>query len=97
MTNEQAIANEIMRRNVADHKAESPEAARIRRATVCSRCQYQSSEQKAYGTCEYLAIEGHIRPCAPCKCVETGVFKEGKPIARRKDLSLRTNNRIFLP
>lgn len=51
-----------------------------RKREVCKNCFYLriSSGPKDYivrGTCDYMLIEGHMRPCSPLECVEKGVFR----------------------
>ena len=84
----------IIRQNVRDHLLEDPKAAQERRRDVCNKCIYRPAASHWSGsTCEYLRMTGHIRPCAPSKCVEMGVFVQGKT-KRRNDLSMRSERRI---
>lgn len=58
----------------------------------CSKCFYFSknssgggkSDYASLGTCDYISIEGKMRPCNPLHCRELGVFK-----AKQRDRSKR--------
>ena len=82
-------------KKISDHMAEDPKAAAERREKVCAVCKHYSSENKSYASCEYLRNTGYMRPCAPCRCVEMGIFDPGEKKQVRKDLTLRAKNRIF--
>lgn len=72
ITAEQAEANKLMARLVAENKLESEEDAKVRRKEICETCDYWSE----YGMCDYLLREGHIRPCVGRECVEKGFYKK---------------------
>lgn len=65
---------------------ETLEEMRERKQRVCSKCAYYlGGEHGLMGTCNYLLITEHKRPCLPTECVEKGVFKaiKGKRVHRR--------------
>ena len=82
----------ILERDVKIFKAEDAIDARERRKNVCGKCVYRAYELKnsnttaiVYGNaCNYILVEGHIRPCAPSNCVKEKVFVKGDRITKPK-------------
>lgn len=53
----------------------------------CKKCRYFSknnAQSTTYGTCEYIAIEGHSRGCLPTECTTKGIFKESTGVKKRR-------------
>lgn len=88
---------ELMMRKVLDNREETPEEAKIRRELVCKTCIYRQAKSYVLSTCEYMTVNRRQRPCAPCKCVEMGVYKPGKRAAVPSQISLQSEKKIFIP
>lgn len=88
----------ILARDAKIFKAEDVMDARERRKNVCKKCVYRTFELNntnsnaiVYGnTCNYLFVEGHIRPCAPSNCVDAGIFIKGDRITKSKKVTKTT-------
>ena len=88
----------ILKRDVKIFKAEDVMDARERRKNVCKKCVYRAFELNnnnsnaiVYGnTCNYLFVEGHIRPCAPSNCVDAGIFIKGDRITKPRKATKTT-------
>lgn len=88
----------ILARDVKIFKAEDVMDARERRKNVCKKCVYRAFELNntnsnaiVYGnTCNYLFVEGHIRPCAPSNCVDAGIFIKGDRITKPRKATKTT-------
>ena len=80
---------ELMMQKVLDNREETPEEAKIRRELVCKTCIYRPAKSYVLSTCEYMTVNRRQRPCAPCKCVEMGVYAQGKGKPKRNNTTLR--------
>ena len=81
-------ARALMAHKVSSGKRETTTERNKRRETVCKHCYYRTSDGHL-GTCDYIGVEGHQRPCSRTECVEAGVFKEAPHARKRNALSLR--------
>lgn len=61
------------------------------RKKQCRYCYYYSQHDKSVsGTCDYLLITGHRRPCSPLDCEEKRIFTfKKRRRSRRKALNLK--------
>ena len=88
----------ILKRDVKIFNAEDVMDARERRKNVCKKCIYRAFELNStnsnaivYGnTCNYIIVEGHIRPCAPSNCVDAGIFIKGDRITKPRKATKTT-------
>ena len=66
----------LLRKNIERAKTEKAADASRRRRDVCKKCFYfQGQSQGPNGSCNYLGVEGHLRPVAARDCVASGIFK----------------------
>ena len=94
-TLEQMAARELMAQKVEDNKQETWREASERQRTICKTCYYMGGTHPQQ--CDYIGVEKHQRPCAPCRCVEMGVYKPGRRAAVPSQISLQSERKIFIP